>query len=101
MILTFILYWSFEIEHDEISLDPSDQRHPLQCPHVKNMFLFTGIGAAFNILLGTLASWKQFANKYLHWNALGTWVLLFLQGTWTVRLIKKKLPSPDSIKLFN
>jgi len=74
VILTFILYRSFKIP----GTDPPT--HPLLSPHVKNLFLFTGICAALNVIMGTLASWKHFANKYLHYNALGTWILLFLQG---------------------
>jgi hypothetical protein len=47
---------------------------------VRGVIAFAGISAAANVVLGTLAWWKRFANLYLHWGALLTWALLFLQG---------------------
>lgn len=37
-------------------------------------------GGAFNVLASVLAWWRCFANNYLHWAAIGTWVLFNLQG---------------------
>ncbi|XP_035711027.1 adenylate cyclase type 8 isoform X4 [Folsomia candida] len=47
---------------------------------VSELIVWTGVGASANILLIALAFWVRFANLYLHWGALATWCLLFLQG---------------------
>lgn len=48
--------------------------------HVSELIVWTGISASANIVLIALAFWVRFANLYLHWGALATWLLLFLQG---------------------
>jgi hypothetical protein len=59
------------------------------CYLVKPEGLFTlvcllGGAVVFNFLLGLVSWWKCYANNYLHWGALATWLLLLIQG-------KKKL----------
>jgi hypothetical protein len=48
--------------------------------HVSELIIWTGMSASVNIVLIALAFWIRFANLYLHWGALATWCLLFLQG---------------------
>lgn len=33
-----------------------------------------------NVVICIFARWRVFANKYLHWTALFTWILINLQG---------------------
>lgn len=33
-----------------------------------------------NVVLCVLSWWRRFANNYLHWGALGTWLVLNIQG---------------------
>ncbi len=35
---------------------------------------------AVNVMLGLVTLWKCYANNFLHWGALATWVLLLVQG---------------------
>ena len=45
-------------------------------------------GIVLNVILGIIPLWRCYANNYLHWGALSTWLLLLLQGR--VSLISKK-----------
>ena len=39
------------------------------------------VGAiVLNVILGIIPLWRCYANNYLHWGALSTWLLLLLQG---------------------
>ncbi|MPC81621.1 hypothetical protein E2C01_076248 [Portunus trituberculatus] len=33
-----------------------------------------------NVVFCVLSWWRRFANNYLHWGALGTWLVLNVQG---------------------
>ena len=33
-----------------------------------------------NVVFCVLSWWRRFANNYLHWGALGTWLVLNIQG---------------------
>lgn len=35
---------------------------------------------ALNVLLGLVTWWRCYANNFLHWGALATWLLLLVQG---------------------
>jgi hypothetical protein len=45
-----------------------------------DLIVWTGVSTSANIVLIVLALWIRFANLYLHWGALATWFILFLQG---------------------
>ncbi|KAE8750751.1 hypothetical protein FOCC_FOCC002461, partial [Frankliniella occidentalis] len=42
--------------------------------------LWSLTGGAFNVLASVLGWWRCFANNYLHWAAIGTWMLVNVQG---------------------
>jgi len=48
--------------------------------HLRDIIIWTVTSASCNGLIGALALWPRFANLYLHWGALATWVVLFSQG---------------------
>lgn len=44
---------------------------------------FSGVIIAaivLNVILGIIPLWRCYANNYLHWGALTTWLLLLIQG---------------------
>ena len=41
---------------------------------------FWSITIFFNVVLGLISWWRCYANNYLHWGALATWLLLLIQG---------------------
>jgi hypothetical protein len=42
--------------------------------------VWTGTALVANLTLCSLGCWRNFANNYLHWAALVTWLVLNLQG---------------------
>ena len=41
---------------------------------------FWSVTIFFNVVLGLISWWRCYANNYLHWGALATWLLLLIQG---------------------
>jgi len=69
--------------------------------HVRDLIVWTGVSASANIILGALALWLRFANLYLHWGALATWFVLFLQGELSFRVSRCYLFSLSLTALAN
>ena len=44
------------------------------------MLSWLGGAAIINFFLGLVSWWKCYANNYLQWGALATWLILLLQG---------------------
>ncbi|CAG7815965.1 unnamed protein product, partial [Allacma fusca] len=91
--LTLTLYWSHNSSNsNNTSSNTEDicpsrdqmrrfsEEPPCDSDYLTNVIIWTGISAAGNVILGTLAWWKRFANLYLHWGALATWAVLFFHG---------------------
>ena len=73
------------------------------CYLVKPEGLFTlvcllGGAVVFNFLLGLVSWWKCYANNYLHWGALATWLLLLIQGK---KMICLEIVRVDMVKAKN
>lgn len=47
------------------------------------LLAWLSVAAAINIALALVSWWQCYANNFLHWGALATWVLLLLQGNYT------------------
>jgi hypothetical protein len=39
-----------------------------------------GAAVVLNVILGVVSWWRCYANHFLHWGALATWMLLLVQG---------------------
>lgn len=55
-----------------------DETIVLQADHI----IWTVSSMSVNIAVCVLGWWKCFANNYLHWAAMGTWILLTMQSEW-------------------
>lgn len=71
--------WS-QSSHDSQSQITSESGDDDSPASLLPLIIWTIIGAAANIILGILAGWPRFANSYLHFGALLTWIILCLQG---------------------
>ncbi len=44
------------------------------------LLAWLSLAMALNILLGLASWWRCYANNFLHWGAMATWLLLVVQG---------------------
>jgi adenylate cyclase 8 len=49
------------------------------------------LGIFLNLFLGLVSWWRCYANNYLHWGALATWLLLFVQGCGVYSIVGRDL----------
>ncbi len=45
-----------------------------------SLLAWLGVAAAINLLLSVVSWWRCYANHFLHWGAIATWMLLLVQG---------------------
>ena len=44
------------------------------------LFFWMVAAAVINVVLGLVSCWTCYANNFLHWGAIATWLLLLIQG---------------------
>ena len=45
-----------------------------------NLLIGFSAAAGLNVILGLFSCWQCYANNFLHWGAIVTWLLLLIQG---------------------
>lgn len=77
---------------DEEGTDHNDEGHPssvamvdrtcymVEPDHFNSLLAWLITASVFNVVLAMVSFWRCYANNFLHWGAMATWLLLLVQG---------------------
>lgn len=80
-VLCYIDVDEYKFDSDDPEVDPVRQTCFLVKPaHLMSLVAWLASAVVMNLVLGLISWWRCYANNFLHWGALATWLLLLVQG---------------------